>query len=905
MRLFVTVLLALLFIPSALAQPASCELGDASADLAFSDVRARLFNKGNLVFDGGSPLYEVPKGSGISPLFASGIWVGGTVGGEIRTAAATYAQGLEDYEFWPGPLSPTGEPPADCEPFDRIWTVNVREVELYEATEEATPDLAEWPVELGAPFTDANGDGAYDLAVGDRPVLFGHETAFWVMNDAGGFHASTLSEPIGLEVRVTAFTVASADPDLDLATFYRYELDYRGDAPFENAYFTFWADPDLGNFTDDYIGSDSTRGLGFVYNSDNDDEVGAGGYGLAPPALGVDLLTGAGHTMHYFSNTGALGNPDTDEDFYNFMQAQWRDGLPLTEGGEGYDPDGTPIDFLYPGDPTVPAYWSEICPTPDCGPSIEPDDRRFTISTPAFSLQPGETKVVDFAILFARGADHLDSVTELKATSDAVQARYDAGTLFAPFDPPASLPAPVLTSPENGTFFVEVGPLLEWQAVPGATGYTVETASESGNQAQFTTGTSVRASFASLPNAVTSVTWRVRAENDDGAVGRSSEVRTFDFYRYAFDDYMDGIGIVEVANPNAAVCPDAGDPGCPIYDGNTVWLDPNATDDYVVTAGDHLLNVLSGLLRNAETIDGDNLEMRFTAACATPGTCLGVYASPAPGNNNDLIASVPFELWNAGAENDAADDVRMIPILRSPPESDADPVDNWADTFSAERREVIVGEDTLELNVTHRVLWMMPDRDDGYARFADAAASLGGVGNTYDPEADGDVQIDINPRTGEPCLEQGYYIDFCYRGGSSRLTSLLGGTGGMQLADLAEDGTTPPAGTVIRFDANEREFDVGAEDDAPSQPTGFALGAAYPNPFRASTVVPFSVERPGRVRVSVFDVLGREVAVLEDREVAVGQHRAVLSGTDLASGVYLVVLDAGGRRQATKVLLMR
>ena len=53
---------------------------------------------------------------------------------------------------------------------------------------------------------DGDGDpGNYDLAAGDRPAIYGHQTAFWVMNDVGNDHQSTLTEPIGLEVRVTAF----------------------------------------------------------------------------------------------------------------------------------------------------------------------------------------------------------------------------------------------------------------------------------------------------------------------------------------------------------------------------------------------------------------------------------------------------------------------------------------------------------------------------------------------------------------------------------------------------------------------------------------------------------------------------------------------------------------------------
>src|SRR5690606_4903200 len=70
----------------------------AQAFLDVNGVRAGLFNRGQLFFSGGDLYYEVPKGSGIHSLFAAGLWVGGLVNGELRIAAATYAQGGENYE---------------------------------------------------------------------------------------------------------------------------------------------------------------------------------------------------------------------------------------------------------------------------------------------------------------------------------------------------------------------------------------------------------------------------------------------------------------------------------------------------------------------------------------------------------------------------------------------------------------------------------------------------------------------------------------------------------------------------------------------------------------------------------------------------------------------------------------
>ncbi|MEM1041835.1 MAG: T9SS type A sorting domain-containing protein [Bacteroidota bacterium] len=523
------------------------------------------------------------------------------------------------------------------------------------------------------------------------------------------------------------------------------------------------------------------------------------------------------------------------------------------------------------------------------------------ISSPAFRLAPGEARTFDIALLFKQGADRLASVALLQEASDAVQFRYDQDRLFEPAPPipaPGLLDTPTLLGPEDGTLFVEVGAPLAWTAVPKAEGYRVEIASDpnfSDRRVLFSEEPNLSATCDTF-NEVATCYWRVKAV-DGFSTSLYSESRSFQSYFYASDNFGQSVGIIEVANPDGAVCPDADDPGCAAdYPGNTVWLSPNATDDYVLTNPD---NSLGDLFRNIEAVDDDNFEMRFTEACATDGACLGVYSANVPGGN-DLIASVPFELWNVGTEDDPNDDVRMIPILR--PLDNTEPSAQWADVFPAEQA-VIAGTDTLALPVTQRVLWTMPARPDGYDLFAAAANTFGGAGAIYDPETDGDTQVDPGPGD-EDCRSQNYYVDFCYRGASNRFVAPIGGLEGTVLADLAGDGTTPPVGTVIRFDSNERLLTDG-EAEAPAQPAGFALGAAYPNPFSASATVPFELQHAGTVRLSVVDVLGREVAVLADSEMPAGAHRATLGGARLASGVYLVVLEADGRRQATKVLLLR
>ena len=77
---------------------------------------------------------------------------------------------------------------------------------------------------------------------------------------------------------------------------------------------------------------------------------------------------------------------------------------------------------------------------------------------------------------------------------------------------------------------------------------------------------------------------------------------------------------------------------------------------------------------------------------------------------------------------------------------------------------------------------------------------------------------------------------------------------------------------------------------------------AYPNPSSGRTIVAFSVEAAGPVRLSLHDALGREVAVLVEGALAEGRHEAELDAGALPAGTYLVRLATAGGRVATERL---
>jgi hypothetical protein len=89
-------------------------------------------------------------------------------------------------------------------------------------------------------------------------------------------------------------------------------------------------------------------------------------------------------------------------------------------------------------------------------------------------------------------------------------------------------------------------------------------------------------------------------------------------------------------------------------------------------------------------------------------------------------------------------------------------------------------------------------------------------------------------------------------------------------------------------------------------PVEFALKQNYPNPFNPETEIHFSVGAPGVARLIVYDALGREVSTLFDGAADPGRLYTVrFGGRGLASGSYFYRLEAGGRVEMKRMLLMK
>lgn len=86
---------------------------------------------------------------------------------------------------------------------------------------------------------------------------------------------------------------------------------------------------------------------------------------------------------------------------------------------------------------------------------------------------------------------------------------------------------------------------------------------------------------------------------------------------------------------------------------------------------------------------------------------------------------------------------------------------------------------------------------------------------------------------------------------------------------------------------------------------GYSLSANYPNPFNPQTTISFQIPNKQYVRLTVFDMLGREVQVLVNEEKSAGIHSIQFDGNGMSSGIYVYRIEAGQYRQSRKMLLMK
>jgi len=494
--------------PAASGILAACGNPTAQTDLEVNNVRFKIQTAGDMWWDYTTQIgmYEVPKDSKKYSIYAGALWIGGKdQGGQLKVAAQEYGHQSGNNDFWPGPLDLATVTVDDvvCKKYDKHFRLTRKEVESFASgLAPATQAIKDWPGngDTGqdpylAPFFDGNHDGKYEpdktfvdpkdgktkpydypgfdlTGIGcvttnciPNDQLYGDELLWWVFNDKGNIHSETGGQPIGVEIRAQAFGFTTND-EINNMTFYNYRIFNRSTTQLDSTYFGVWCDADLGYAGDDYVGCDVSRGLGYTYNGDNDDDAASQGYGANPPAVGIDFFQGpitnptgvAGDGIDnnrncqvdepceqaimskfvFFTNGGGFPQQDPSNavEYYNYLGGRWQNGARWTYGGTGIN--GTTFcDFCFPDKSDHKYEWGTggNCQTPGAPQGdwnevligAVPADRRMMQSAGPFKLLPGAVNVITTGVVWARASSGgaASSVNLLKFADSKAQALFD------------------------------------------------------------------------------------------------------------------------------------------------------------------------------------------------------------------------------------------------------------------------------------------------------------------------------------------------------------------------------------------------------------------------------------------------------------------------------------------------
>jgi len=386
-------------------------------------------NVGSFAYDNGALLGKAdglyfPRGTNLTVIYAAGLWLGCKVNGDLRVSLAEYS-----HTYVPGPMA--GGTFQPDQPDFKVYKISwaLKSSGFYDGPRPSgDPEMAElwddyrnWPVGDGAPVDSAG-----------NPQFIGDQTLWCVYNDADPFaHDNSAGSPqgLGVEVQQTVFAFDRSGP-LGNCIFMHYLLINKGGDILEDMYVSLWADPDLGDASDDFVGCDTTLSLGYCYNATNNDA----NYGSHPPAVGFDFFQGPvvegeetdsvfflGHWRHgiralpmtsftkYINGT----DPDNAQETYWYMQ-----GLDAKNGGIPFKDPHTlqETKFMLAGDPVTGTGWIDD----------NAADRRYMCSSGPFNMFPHDTQEVWASVIVGQGSDRLESISELRHNDLVAQAIFDA-----------------------------------------------------------------------------------------------------------------------------------------------------------------------------------------------------------------------------------------------------------------------------------------------------------------------------------------------------------------------------------------------------------------------------------------------------------------------------------------------
>lgn len=134
-----------------------------------------------------------------------------------------------------------------------------------------------------------------------------------------------------------------------------------------------------------------------------------------------------------------------------------------------------------------------------------------------------------------------------------------------------------------------------------------------------------------------------------------------------------------------------------------------------------------------------------------------------------------------------------------------------------------------------------------------------------------------------------------------------GSTNAPQLYIYADNSASGKVSYRLKQIDRDGKFEYSKEVEATivATPVAFTLSQNYPNPFNPSTVINYSIASASHASLKVFDILGREVAVLVNGQMTPGNYTTTFDASRISSGVYFYRLDAGSFTDVKRLSVMK
>ena len=387
-------------------------------------------NFGSFAFDhaAGAAGLIFPTGSGKTAVFASGLWLTARVAGEPRTSAAWYTT-----DFQPGAMTPGGGWQDPARPEFRVWKVSgwtgdpadTAHVERA-ASDPALDELAHhgWGEYLAGAAPYGAPVRTWRLPVGTAgdsvdvlgPDVHGVQMVWSVYHDANpAARASGIgtTQSLGVEIQQT-MSVVHPVGKLGRVVFLRFAIHNRGTQVLDSLLAAIWSDIDLGTPSDDLVGNDSTRAMSYVYNASVLDPQ----WGLDSPALGYEILRSGAPGDPPATNVFASQRIFKAADPVNAIEADRQIRGLRNDGSSWIDPvSGRATRFTTTGDPVTSTGWIDAILS----------DRRLLLTAGPFQMVPGDTVVVEAAIVVGQASGRLRSIQALRCNADGARLFQETG----------------------------------------------------------------------------------------------------------------------------------------------------------------------------------------------------------------------------------------------------------------------------------------------------------------------------------------------------------------------------------------------------------------------------------------------------------------------------------------------